>query len=87
MAVGSVDLAEVYNPGRLAEAAARHGLRPGFAVDLQTGWNMEQEEHVQAVRELQEAQDPFISWAHRPVQSSPACCTSVSTGEILRRWP
>ena len=55
-----MDLAEVYSPGRFAEAAARHGLRPGFALDLQTGLNMEQEEHVQAVRELQEAQDPFI---------------------------
>ena len=65
--LGAVDLAEVYSPGRFGEAAWRHGLRPGFAVDLQTGWNMDLQEHVETLREVQEEQDPYI------VMGSPPC--------------
>ena len=65
--LGSVDLAEVYSPGRFAEAASRHGLRPGFAVDLQTGWNLELQEHVEEMQRLQEEQDPYV------VMGSPPC--------------
>ena len=65
--LGSVDLAEVYSPGRFAEAASRHGLRPGFAVDLQTGWNLELQEHVEEMQRLQGEQDPYV------VMGSPPC--------------
>ena len=35
--MGSVDVAEIYSPERFTEMAPRMGLRPGFAIDLQTG--------------------------------------------------
>ena len=36
---GGVDVSEVYSPPRLTARAKRHGLRPGTAMDLATGWN------------------------------------------------
>ena len=83
-----MDLAEVYSPGRFAEAAARHGLRPGFAVDLQTGWHMEQE--AQAARELQEESgitldpevlQPFSHWL-TPVVVSRRFATWFFLGDV-----
>ena len=38
--LGSVDVAEVFSPPRFTDAAPSLGLKPGFAVDLATGWNL-----------------------------------------------
>ena len=56
----------IYSPGEFTEMAERHGFRPGFAVDLQTGWDLEEMEHVKILEETQE-KDPYI------VIGSPPC--------------
>eukprot|EP00973_Karenia_brevis_P077635 10789075-Karenia_brevis.AAC.1 len=42
-------------------------LRPGFAVDLQTGWDLSVDEHVEDLDELVERQDPYL------LTGSPPC--------------
>ena len=65
--LGSVDVAEIYSPERFTERAANFGLRPGFAVDLQTGWDLLLPEHVEALDVLVENEDPFM------LTGSPPC--------------
>ena len=43
------------------------GLREGFMVDLQCGWNLELAEHVEALREVIQCQDPYL------LKGSPPC--------------
>ncbi len=42
MALGdaSVDVVEVFSPGRFTEKTGAFDLRPGLALDLRTGWNL-----------------------------------------------
>ena len=62
-----VDVAEVYSPPRVTKRAHLHGLRPGFALDLTTGWDFNLAKHrSEALRLVRE---------HRPalVLLSPPC--------------
>ena len=36
----NVDIAEIYSPPRITEAAARVGLKPGLAFDVLNGWDL-----------------------------------------------
>ena len=77
--LGSVDVAEIYSPERFTEMAPRMGLRPGFAVDLQTGWNMEDPEHVQELERMTEEQDPYL------LTGSPPCGPFSALQRISRK--
>ena len=35
----SADIAEAYSPPRVSAEGVRYGLKPGEAMDLQTGWD------------------------------------------------
>ena len=65
--MGPVDVAAICNPERFTEMAPRLGLRPGFVIDLQTGWNLELEDHVNEIDELVDIQDTFL------IIGSPPC--------------
>ena len=58
--LGAVDVAEMFSPPRFTQGAAHLGLTAGFAVDLQTGWDLDDPEQVKALDELIEQQDPFL---------------------------
>ena len=38
--LGAVDVAEIFSPPRFTRGASRLGLNAGFAVDLETGWDL-----------------------------------------------
>ena len=58
---GGVDVSEVYSPPRLTERARRHGLRPGTAMDLATGWDFAvPQQRREALRLLREHQPALI---------------------------
>eukprot|EP00435_Cladocopium_sp_Y103_P033123 s170_g8.t1 len=65
--LGAVDVAEIFSPPRFTKGAPHLGLNPGFAVDLQTGWDLDNEEDLKALDELIELQDPFL------LTGSPRC--------------
>jgi len=58
--IGAVDFAELYSPERFQERAQDFGLRPGFAIDLQTGWDMRDKEQVDQVDYLIDEEDPMF---------------------------
>ena len=42
----AVDVTSTDGPARFAEIALRKGLKPGFAVNLLAGWDLEDEDHA-----------------------------------------
>ena len=58
--LGSVDVAEVFSLPRFTDAAPSLGLRPGFAVDLATGWNLRNEADRKAFFQKLEQDDPYL---------------------------
>ena len=46
---GSQQVTEIYSPPRIAPRAQAYGMRPGISVDLETGWDLREERHVQAL--------------------------------------
>ena len=65
--IGAVDVAEIFSPPRFTAGAPHLGLNPGFAVDLQTGWDLDSEKDLKALDKLIEEQDPFL------LTGSPRC--------------
>ena len=43
-----VDVAEIYSPARVTEAAVKIGLKAGLAMDLTNGWDFRRKEHREA---------------------------------------
>ena len=62
-----VDVAEVYSPPKVTKRAHLHGLRPGFALDLTTGWNFNIPRHRQEALRLVRENRPAL------VLLSPPC--------------
>ena len=65
--LGAVDVAEIFSPPRFTRGASHLGLNAGFAVDLETGWDLDIPEHMKQLKELIEVQDPFM------LTGSPRC--------------
>ena len=59
----------VHSRSQFAALAANFGLRPGFAIDLATGLDLTQEEHVQELEKLVEEQDPYLLTGSPPCDS------------------
>ena len=55
-----VDVSEMFSPPRFTQHAGRLGLRPGFAVDLSTGWNLDLPQDVAKMDELIEKEKPEL---------------------------
>ena len=65
--LGAVDVAEVFSPPRFTRGASHLGLNAGFAVDLETGWDLDVPDHMRQLKEWIEVQDPFM------LTGSPRC--------------
>ena len=63
-----VDVAEVYCPPRVTKRARLHGLRPGWALDLSTGWDFSKRSHRRAALRLISKTRPAV------LMLSPPCC-------------
>ena len=57
--MGSVEMVEVRVTTSLAEMGSMLGLRPGFVVAVQTGWDMEDADHAREVEKLLTNEDTF----------------------------
>ena len=57
--MGSVEMVEVRVTTSLAEMGSMLGLRPGFVVAVQTGWDMEDADHAREVENLLTNEDTF----------------------------
>ena len=64
----TVDVSEVYSPPRVIQRAKLHGLRPGCALDLSTGWDFSKRSHRKAALKLIKDTRPAV------VILSPPCC-------------
>ena len=58
--LGLVDVAEVYSPPRLTEAAKRFNLKPGSALDLTTGWDFSKSEDREEAKALLRKEQPLF---------------------------
>ena len=65
--IGAIDLKEVYSSETFTERAQDFGLRPGIAVDLQSGWNLDDAEHVEQIEYLLKEENPMF------LIGSPSC--------------
>ena len=70
--VGAMDIEEVYNPEYFDSRANDFGLKLGFVVDLQTGWDLRNPEHVRELEELQKREDPLVLIGSPPYQAETA---------------
>ena len=57
---GGVDVSEVYSPPRLTERARLHGLQPGMAMDLATGWDFSNSPQQQEALRLLRVHKPAL---------------------------
>ena len=65
--LGSVDVAEVFSPPRFTEAAPSLGLKPGFSVNLATGWDHKNDSEKKAFFQKLEQDDAYL------LTGSPPC--------------
>ncbi|CAK0815838.1 unnamed protein product, partial [Prorocentrum cordatum] len=72
--LGAVDVMEIFSPPRFTEAARRHGLRPGVAVDLSTcrpsdgvGWDLLRKDDQEELNRIIEKDEPWL------LTGSPRC--------------
>ena len=75
----TVDVAEVYSPQRVTLEARKHGLKPGEAMDLTTGWDFRQQEHRELAEKYVEELKPLL------LIGSPMC-TMFSRLQTLSGW-
>ena len=66
-ALGAHDVSEIFSPPRFTDKCRSFGLLPGYAIDLETGWNLlEKTQRLSLLRSLEE-EDPYV------VTGSPPC--------------
>jgi hypothetical protein len=53
-------VAEIFSPPRFTQHAGRLGLKPGFAIDLSTGWDLDRPEDVIKMDKMIEEQQPLL---------------------------
>ena len=69
LSISEVDVAELFSPGRFAEATSAFQLVAGSAFDLRTGWALTLEEDKQEVWRRLHAERPLL------VVGSPPCAS------------
>ena len=58
--LGAHDVSEIFSPPRLTEKCRNYGLLPGYAVDLETGWNLLNPNHVKSLERILDEEDPYL---------------------------
>ena len=72
------DIAEFYSPPRVAAMAVEYGLKPGFSMDLDTGWDFRRaQDRKKALEEL------LCTEPHVLIGSPP--CTDFSVIQNINR--
>ena len=56
----SIDVAEVYSPPRVAIEASKFGLKPGWSMDLTTGWDFRKIEDRRKAKEYADVFKPIL---------------------------
>ena len=73
-----MDIAEIFSPPRFTTMAENYGLKPGFAVDLETGWDLTKKTDVFTLKHKVQLDDPML------LTGSP-CCDQFSALQNLRK--
>ena len=56
----NVDIAEIFSPPHFTTMAENYGLKPGFAVDLETGWDLTKKIDVFTLKHKVQLDDPML---------------------------
>ena len=75
------DVAEIFSPDRVTARAAQFGLVPGLALDLRTGWDLNDSRHVAALWRYLKAAKPQL------VVGSPECAPFSRLQTLNRNNP
>ena len=74
------DVAENFSPPRFTQHAGRLGLKPGFSIDLSTGWDLDRAEDVAKMDQLIADQQPLL------LTGSPDCAPFTVLRNINRSY-
>lgn len=66
-ALGAHDITEIFSPPRMTESCKSYGLLPGYAIDLETGWDLTNKSHVKSLERIVDEEDPYL------LTGSPPC--------------
>ena len=67
-------VSETFSPPRFTDKCHSFGLLPGYAIDLETGWNLlEKTQILSLVRSLEEEEDPYVVTGSHLVDRSQHC--------------
>ena len=65
-ALGAHDVTELFSPPRFTEECKAFGLLPGYAVDLETGWDLTDKTQVKCLDKILEEEDPYLTTGSPP---------------------
>ena len=74
-----MDISEIYSPQRVTNEARRHGLKPGEAMDITSGWDFRKQEDRERARKYVKEEKPLV------LIGSPMC-TMFSRLHNLSGW-
>ena len=60
---------EIFSPKRFTKRAGAFGLRPGLAIDLEEGWDLDKEEDVVAMMDHLEIDQPVLLTGSPPCEA------------------
>ena len=63
----AVDVMEIFSPPRFCHMATQLGLKPGYSIDLDTGWNLSDKTQQRELWQLMEREEPEL------LTGSPPC--------------
>ena len=91
LAIGSVDVSEIYSPPRFCAAASALGLKPGFSADLLVpktdgeNWDLSRPEDERELERLQLIEEPTLLCGGRLARRSRSRGTSARLGATPSR--
>ena len=65
-ALGAHNVTELFSPPRFTEKCKAFGLLPGYAVDLETGWDLTDKTQVKCLNKILEEEDPYLTTGSPP---------------------
>ena len=65
----AVDVMEVFSPRRFTAKASAFGLRPGMAIDLEEGWDLDREEDRQQAMAYVDMEKPTLLTGSPPCEA------------------
>ena len=65
-ALGAHDVTEIISPPRFTEKCKACGLLPGYAVDLEPGWDLTDKTQVTCLDKILDEEDPYLTTGSPP---------------------